>query len=334
MIYVQLNEANFEYDIYNLIRSFLPREEVRFLYTGKAAEHVDGGKTPLDITDTSCRGLMLAAFSENEIALRYETEEKEIADIFSVLKLAWKTSAVSDEETVLHVIRADAEKMHTIQTHGMERKEYKNQLKLLVYDVFSETYRMELPWGTLSGIRPTKIPLGMIDQEISDNEIRKYMKDTYRITDQKLDLAMTIAHREAEVLAPLHKVSGYSLYIGIPFCPSTCLYCSFTSYPASMWKNRMDEYLDAIEKELDYVKEDFSDKILDTIYIGGGTPTSLSAAQLDRLFTMVEDRLDLSNVLEWTVEAGRPDSITEDRLESNQKAFNHSNFNQSADHEG
>ncbi len=319
MIYVQLNEANFEYDIYNLIRSFLPREEVRFLYTTETAEHVDGGKTALDIADTACRGLMLCAFSKQEITLRYITDPGEIIDVFSVLKLACKSPAVSQEDTLQALIGAVSEERNSVSTAGMERKECKNQLKLLIYDVFSKTYDIKLPWGTLSGIRPTKIPLGMIGAGASDDEIRAFMREKYRITEQKLALALNIAHKEHEVLSPLHIKNGYSLYIGIPFCPSTCLYCSFTSYPASAWKGQMDAYLDAVEKELDYVKEDFSRRILDTIYIGGGTPTSLSAEQLDRLFTMIEDRLDISNVLEWTVEAGRPDSITAERLDAIRK---------------
>ena len=105
------------------------------------------------------------------------------------------------------------------------------------------------------------------------------------------------------------------MYIGIPFCPTTCLYCSFTSYPIGLWKKRVDEYLTAVEKEIDYVSEKFKDKILDTIYIGGGTPTTLEQDEMNRLLSYVKKSFDCSHIQEFTVEAGRADSITKEKLE-------------------
>ena len=107
---------------------------------------------------------------------------------------------------------------------------------------------------------------------------------------------------------------GYSLYVGIAFCPTTCAYCSFTSYPVSRFGDRVDAYLDSIEKEIDYVAEAFKDKKLNTIYIGGGTPTTLEPDQLERLLSKIENSFNLSFLQEWTVEAGRPDSITREKL--------------------
>ena len=109
--------------------------------------------------------------------------------------------------------------------------------------------------------------------------------------------------------------NGYSLYIGIPFCPSTCLYCSFTSFPISKWKKRVDRYLDALEKEMDEMAQLFADKYVNTIYIGGGTPTTLEPIQMERLLSALEHKFDLSRLLEFTVEAGRPDSIDREKLE-------------------
>jgi oxygen-independent coproporphyrinogen-3 oxidase len=123
-----------------------------------------------------------------------------------------------------------------------------------------------------------------------------------------------IARRERELLSRLHAGDGYSLYIGIPFCPTTCLYCSFTSYPIGLWKKRVAEYLTALEQEIDYVSRAFQGKILDTVYIGGGTPTTLEPEELERLLGYLQKSLDLSHVLEFTVEAGRADSITEEKL--------------------
>ena len=116
------------------------------------------------------------------------------------------------------------------------------------------------------------------------------------------------------MLRTLHYEEGYSLYIGIPFCPTTCLYCSFTSFPIVSWKKRIDEYLDALDKEIAFTAELYKDKVLDTIYIGGGTPTTLEACELTRLFASIKKSFDLTHLKEFTVEAGRADSITPDKL--------------------
>ena len=108
--------------------------------------------------------------------------------------------------------------------------------------------------------------------------------------------------------------NGYSLYIGIPFCPTTCLYCSFTSFPIGQWKGRARHYLDALYREMRATAEMMSGKTLDSVYIGGGTPTSLAAEELDWLLDSLEETFDLSGIKELTVEAGRPDSITREKL--------------------
>ena len=139
------------------------------------------------------------------------------------------------------------------------------------------------------------------------------MQDTYFVSDEKANLSIDIAKREIEILKPLRE-KGYSIYIGIPFCPTTCLYCSFTSNPIAKWRDRVSDYLSALEKEIKFVSEKRKGKTIDTIYIGGGTPTTLNAQELDRLLTMIDDNLDVSKLLEYTVEAGRADSITLDKL--------------------
>jgi oxygen-independent coproporphyrinogen-3 oxidase len=196
-----------------------------------------------------------------------------------------------------------------------DRKETKNHLKRALYRLLSEYTGQELPWGNLTGIRPTKIPMNLLEEGKSDEEIARYMKDTYYASDEKIDLSIRIAKRELELLHKLDYENGYSLYIGIPFCPSTCLYCSFTSYPLGVWKERMDDYLTALEKEIDFTAVKFAHKKLNTIYIGGGTPTTLTAGQLDRLIRKIKCSFDLSELVEFTVEAGRPDSITRDKLQ-------------------
>ena len=192
---------------------------------------------------------------------------------------------------------------------------YKNGLKRFLYRTLSKVTGQKLPWGNLTGIRPTKIAYGMLDEGRSDAEILDFMEQSHYVSKEKALLGIDIAKRERDLLKEIHYEGGYSLYIGIPFCPTTCLYCSFTSYPIAAFRRQVDAYVDAVIKEMDYVAENFQDKVLDTVYIGGGTPTTLEPEQLDRLITALRSKFDFSTVKEFTVEAGRADSITREKLE-------------------
>ena len=191
----------------------------------------------------------------------------------------------------------------------------KNVIKQLLYEMLCERTGRTLPWGSLTGIRPTKIALTCLEEGWKPEEIRDYMKKTYMASDEKIDLCIEIAAREKELLAPVDYERGYSLYVGIPFCPTTCLYCSFTSYPIGKWKGRTGLYLGALFQELEYTARKMAGRPLDTIYFGGGTPTSLEAEDLEAILCKVESLFDTKNVLEFTVEAGRPDSITREKLQ-------------------
>ncbi len=190
----------------------------------------------------------------------------------------------------------------------------RNALKRKLYLALSGFTGRELPWGTLTGIRPTKIARDLLTQGISENNTEEVLRKFYYVSEEKTDLAMEITKREIDILSRGCRADGYSLYIGIPFCPTTCLYCSFTSYPISGWAGRTGEYLDAVEKELDFAAEFFRDRVLNTVYIGGGTPTTLSEEELTRLLRRVRESFDVSALQELTVEAGRPDSITPEKL--------------------
>lgn len=276
MITVLLDKAEFEYDIHSLVKSFFPAEDV-FV--------ADREKDKLTEPVTHHMEVHLG---ENEIR-------------FSLFRL--------NEQG-----EKKLEKQSSCPVEGVDIKERKNRLKRCLYRMLSEYTGQELPWGDLTGIRPTKIPMKLLEEGKSEEEIAAYMRDTYYASQEKIQLGLDVAKRELALLHQLDYENGYSLYIGIPFCPTTCLYCSFTSYSLGMWKERVDEYLDALEREIDYVAAKFAHKKLNTIYIGGGTPTTLSAQQLDRLIRKIKCSLDLSYLLEFTVEAGRPDSITEEKL--------------------
>lgn len=278
MITVLLNKAEFEYDIHSLVKAFYPKEDV-YVSTKDKEKKEEPVHYHMDVQ-----------FAPKEI-------------IFS-----WKKVERSEEnENQTGITKR-------VAVDDTNRKETKNSLKRTLYQLLSEYTGVELPWGNLTGIRPTKIPMALLEEGKSEEEIARYMKETYFTSDEKIKLSIEIAERELELLHKLDYEEGYSLYIGIPFCPTTCLYCSFTSYSMSAWKNRMDDYLSALEKELDYTAVKFAHKKLNSIYIGGGTPTTLNPQQLDRLIRKIKCSFDLSNLVEFTVEAGRPDSITKEKL--------------------
>ena len=210
-------------------------------------------------------------------------------------------------------VEIKAQGLHCVEL-DISEKSYKDEFKKFLYRCLCKETGKTLPWGNLTGIRPTKIAMGMLKNGQSDSEIVSYMEDEHYVSKEKAKLSLDIAKREKHLLDMLHYENGYSLYIGIPFCPTTCLYCSFTSYPICSWKNKMEQYLEAVFKEIDFVSKAYKDKILDTVYIGGGTPTTLEADELDRLILKVKSSFNFENVKEFTVEAGRADSITYEKL--------------------
>ena len=194
------------------------------------------------------------------------------------------------------------------------REEKKRHVTSLAYDWLASYTGRHLAWGMLTGVRPTKLAFGRLDGGGDVKSAAEYMQKEYKVTEEKALLAARIADREKQLLASLDYQNGFSLYVGIPFCPSICSYCSFGSSPAKLWKGRMDEYLDALLREIQAIGRMAAGKKLDTVYIGGGTPTTLEAGQLERLLSLI-DEISQGSLLEYTVEAGRPDSITREKLE-------------------
>lgn len=190
----------------------------------------------------------------------------------------------------------------------------KNELKRNIYQNLLKLGNKELPWGTLTGIRPTKIVMDLLEKNMPLEEIKKHLKEVYLVGDKRMNLCIDTAFKEFNILKKIDYKDGYSLYIGIPFCPTRCLYCSFTSYSIAQWKKDTDTYVEALCKELIAVSKMYNGKKLQTIYMGGGTPTSLEGCQLTKILDTVKTNFDFSNLLELTVEAGRPDSITREKL--------------------
>lgn len=302
IIGLHLDENAFEQDIRELLMAFYPgasfvygsREEAERL----AAEK--GGAGP--------DRMVTGRFLEEE---RYELKVERPADVpqrENRLLL----------ETASPVIRKGLEAaMENLPfpISRADRGETKNQIKRRLYFLLALDTGHQLPWGALTGIRPVKIPEGKMAEGWEAERISAYMEEHYLTGEKKRNLSFEIAREERRLLSTLDYRKGYSLYVGIPFCPTTCLYCSFTSYPIAKWSGRLEEYLDILEQELVITRNSAGDqKVLQTVYVGGGTPTSLPEPQLARLMDMICRIFDFSGVKEFTVEAGRPDSITGEKL--------------------
>ena len=200
-----------------------------------------------------------------------------------------------------------------------DRKQTKDRLKQELYRTLSAMTGQELPWGMLSGIRPTRIPMKMLSEGAPREDILRHLTEDDFVSPEKAELAVRVAEKERSLLAPYPQPADtYSLYLHIPFCPSICSYCTFSSNPAGVWADKIDAYLEAMLEEMREKAEMLRDSGRGcapvSVYIGGGTPTALSAAQLDRVLGEIHRVWDTSHLAEFTVEAGRPDSITEDRL--------------------
>lgn len=200
-----------------------------------------------------------------------------------------------------------------------DAQEKKKIVTKMVYRFLSEKTGQEMAWGMLTGVRPTKLAMHQMENGMNEAQAKAFLQEVYCVSEKKAGLAVDIACREKALLSKLDYLNGFSLYVGIPFCPSICSYCSFSSSPIDVWSPRMDDYLKALCIELHYIAKETEGKTLNTIYIGGGTPTTLTAKQLEKLLNVV-DELFLNEergaeLLEYTVEAGRPDSITKEKLE-------------------
>ena len=197
---------------------------------------------------------------------------------------------------------------------GRSKKELHEAFKCTLYTKLSAQLNKTLPWGYLTGVRPSKIAYTLLEKGADREQILEEFTKKHLVSEKKAQLALQVAQTEKSILEKMDYKNGYSLYIGIPFCPTTCLYCSFTSYSLAAYQSKVQPYLEALLKEMKYVSEAMRGRRLDTVYFGGGTATTLSAGLLDMLLTELERQFDLSACRELTVEAGRPDSITYEKL--------------------
>ena len=172
-------------------------------------------------------------------------------------------------------------------------------------------------WGALSGVRPTKLTTRCLMAGFSDEETIRHMENTYFVTPQRAKLSLDCSKATVEAASRLSK-DDVSLYVGIPFCPTRCAYCSFVSRTIGKRTELMEPYLEALHRELRRTGELMatSGKTVRTIYIGGGTPTTLTSAQVEALLRCIRESFDLSRCIEFTVEGGRPDTLDAEKLKT------------------
>lgn len=224
MLIVQSNKAQYEYDIHSLVKAFYPEQEVKVLTPESVIKDRKIKELPADI---------MLEFSDDVVTLKF-----------------------IQQSAVDNVKELNGERhTYTRQITEEDISDYKNVFKRFLYTSLREETDISLPWGNLTGIRPTKIAMTMMEQDKSEEEIAAFLQDKHLVSREKTELGIDIARREKTLLDQLHYEDGYSLYIGIPFCPTTCLYCSFTSFPIITWKDRVADYLDALEKEIAYTAE-------------------------------------------------------------------------------
>ena len=175
---------------------------------------------------------------------------------------------------------------------------------------------MPTPWGVSTGIRPAKTARMMLDEGKCDSEILSYMQEEFFITPKKAQLSLDVAKKEFGLLKNRVK-NGVGLYIGIPFCPTRCSYCSFISQAMAHNQKFVQPYVEALLMEIEEtarMAENLGFRA-ETIYFGGGTPTTLSPENLNILIKKVKNSFDVSSLKEFTVEAGRPDTFSEEMLD-------------------
>ena len=206
-----------------------------------------------------------------------------------------------------------AEKVYSYQFEAKTKE--KIHVKKSINEAMKKHTGITLPWGLITGIRPSKMVRELYDSEKTTQEITEHFSKHFECHPDKTELAIKVAQKEKELISSMPK-NSVSLYVGIPFCPTRCLYCSFTSQSIKFSNTLIEPYMDALSKEISHTAQIIKENGLtvDTVYIGGGTPTSLNEELLNKLLCNLYKEFDLSHIREFTLEAGRPDTINSEKL--------------------
>ncbi|MGI6584458.1 MAG: coproporphyrinogen dehydrogenase HemZ [Gracilibacteraceae bacterium] len=232
--------------------------------------------------------------------------------IISRLEIAGKSAVCT---SIYQELNKQEKAVEESSTEIADDKALKQLVKKSMYKLLAGVFNREYPWGILTGIRPVKIVHELMNNMIPPANIQERLVGEYLVSRDRAELALKIAGIERPFIYPYNN-KVISIYIGIPFCPSRCHYCSFTSNSISAYGRYVKPYLENLMEEIRRVSEFLNNNgfRVQTIYMGGGTPTALSALQLERLIKCIGQSFGRQEE-EFTCEAGRPDSITEEKLQ-------------------
>lgn len=277
MIYFLLEGHDFKYPLYNLLKVFFPIEK---LVNIKKQEDYPGKGTLLVISLIEGKNTL---YAETRFYINNELVKKHSEDIGKI----------------------------EICSNDIE-KDIKLGLRKSMFILLEEISKVKTSWGVLTGIRPIKVIHSLINKGLEDRAVINILTDEYRFSLDKAVLSLNIGKMQRKHIYPIEG-HRYSIYISIPFCPTRCLYCSFPSLSISKYRDYIEEYTSTVIYEIEEISKLMKGKKLNTVYIGGGTPTSIPSADLERIIQAIYVNFG-ENIKEFTVEAGRPDTITEKYL--------------------
>lgn len=244
---------------------------------------------------------------ENLTRLFFPNEKITVIRDFSEPQPPYIYTEVSDKITILVNIGS----FNKSETAVKKLADDDNELvsAQLLYKLLCDFTGLTQPWGILTGVRPVKLLRRLAEESSEEQAVKKFEKDFF-VSNEKIALSRETEHNERKILE-LSKPESFSLYVGIPFCPSRCSYCSFVMASIERAEKLIEPYTKLLCEEIKRTAE-IANKLglrLETVYFGGGTPTTLSAEQLDTVLGTVNNSFDMSTCREFTVEAGRPDTI-------------------------
>jgi len=296
-VYVHVINGDFEHEIWELTRVFFPDRPVKVLYHLPVQGANEGEKA----------GEKSDQLGDLLIVGQYSCSDCEIIA---------KSCLKDDSGKVLFESRRSQKLDESIVKSYLKRKrEIKKVLCQCVYDVLSRLTGKHPYWGILTGVRPLKVVHHLMDDGLSDGEVLGVLKSEYYVRDDKALLLVDTARNQRDIVKSA-TADTVSLYIHIPFCTTRCLYCSFPSVVMDGCRGMVDAYIDSLVMELQRVVSVLLQKgvTVQSLYIGGGTPTALAYSQLERLLSAVDLLLDGRSISEYTVECGRPDTLDIDKL--------------------
>ena len=248
----------------------------------------------------------------NVCHLFYPDEKLNDSEPFITHKMTTDKNIITNEFTVKNGddVFSLTEKKEFKPTNDVleDQRQLKRFAKLTLYKLFSSHFNKNMPWGSLTGIRPTKIGYDLLNQGVDPYMLTEALMENFLVSREKAKLVSNVIRNQKCIIRNDKLVD---LYINIPFCPTRCNYCSFISSEIYRVKELMPNYLECLVKEINAIKEIINNNsyIIRTIYIGGGTPTVLTAQELDYLLSNINYPVN-----EFTVECGRPDTITDEKL--------------------